>query len=1171
MLLQDIFKKPVNRPIEGVIKANDESSLRTEIEEYVITNEISREISKFFNEYLNYTNANGVWMSGFFGSGKSHLLKMLALLLENRQVDGQSTLEMFLTKTTDDAILSGNMKNVCKIPAKSILFNIALKANVINQDKDDALVSVFVKVFNEMCGYFGNQPEIAQFERDLDSRGQYEAFKSAYQDVSGKKWEKGREQTAFEKKNIAKAYGQVVGDQKAGEGILDHYRNMKFAIDDFATMVKEYIDKQEKGFRLVFFVDEVGQFIAENVNLMLSLQTIAEGLATKCRGQAWVVVTSQEDLGRILGDMNKSKANDFSRIQARFSNRIKLTSANVDEVIQRRLLEKKENSVESLEKIYFEQVNNLRTLFDFPDGAKHYKNYRDKENFIECYPFVPYQFTLFQASIQNLSKHEAFEGKHSSVGERSMLGVFQQVAMQIMDRNVGELATFDLMFEGIRNTVKSTVQWGIIQAEDHLSDKFTIQVLKALFLVKYVPEFHASVRNIAVLMIRSFDQDLAELRKQVEQALNNLESQTYITRSEGLYEYLTDEERDVERNIKDMSIDTSEIDKQLETILFDNTLKTKKIRYAETETDYPFTKKLDRQIRGREYELAINFILDSEDDTVLRGVSLEHHDLVVALPPEPRFYEEAKLYLQTEKYVQQTISTTQKEELKRILQAKISQNQERLDSLKRMASDLIGQSRMFIAGDDVDGNASDPVVRVTNGFQKLVERTYPNLSMLKGVQYTENDIARYLKRETGLFDDELTNLTEAQTAVFAFIENNWKVLGLNTNLKTLIETFEKIPYGWSIPAILCQVAMLYAYGKLEIRKGSDTLEDSQLEKAMRNTTVQPHLILTPLEMPDFEEVKKLRDFYEDMFDALPGASEPKALAKEFQASLDKYIDELKELSYQTSQFPFLSDLEPVLTKLNGIKGKSMSFYLKEMDAEQEKLQDLKEKTIDPIRSFMNSPRRGIYEEASKFLKGQKDNLEILHNDLTTTLADIINDPLCYKGNNMQKAKELHASLKAKVKELVTKEIEKAKGAINRKQAELQNMEEFKGLPLDKQKVFTNRFIERIENFELMDQVAVIRNNYSTFEKYTYLEWVNAVIKLYDELVTYVPPVGDGKTPPEEVADTPPTPSRPAISRHDVRVSYKKNRLSSRDDVDEYLKEVRTALLKEIDDGKQIIL
>jgi energy-coupling factor transporter ATP-binding protein EcfA2 len=321
MLLQDIFKKPVNRPIEGVIKANDESSLRTEIEEYVITNEISREISKFFNEYLNYTNANGVWMSGFFGSGKSHLLKMLALLLENRQVDGQSTLEMFLTKTTDDAILSGNMKNVCKIPAKSILFNIALKANVINQDKDDALVSVFVKVFNEMCGYFGNQPEIAQFERDLTAVGSMKRSRVLTRMCQGKNGKKVVSRLLSRRRTLPSIWTgrwRPKGRRRHPRSLPQHeVRHRRF------RHYGEGVHRQaEKGFRLVFFVDEVGQFIAENVNLMLSLQTIAEGLATKCRGQAWVVVTSQEDLGRILGDMNKSKANDFSRIQARFSNRI---------------------------------------------------------------------------------------------------------------------------------------------------------------------------------------------------------------------------------------------------------------------------------------------------------------------------------------------------------------------------------------------------------------------------------------------------------------------------------------------------------------------------------------------------------------------------------------------------------------------------------------------------------------------------------------------------------------------------------------------------------------------------------------------------------------------------------------------------------------------------------
>ncbi len=83
-----IFAKPIDRPIEGVIKADDEASLRSEVEEYVLTNEVARRLEEFLDAYTHYTNANGVWISGFFGSGKSHLLKMLALLLENRAVEG---------------------------------------------------------------------------------------------------------------------------------------------------------------------------------------------------------------------------------------------------------------------------------------------------------------------------------------------------------------------------------------------------------------------------------------------------------------------------------------------------------------------------------------------------------------------------------------------------------------------------------------------------------------------------------------------------------------------------------------------------------------------------------------------------------------------------------------------------------------------------------------------------------------------------------------------------------------------------------------------------------------------------------------------------------------------------------------------------------------------------
>ena len=488
MTLRTIFNKPVDRPIEGVIKADDEASLRLEIEEYVLTNEVEKRLESFLDAYNNYEGANGVWVSGFFGSGKSHLLKMLALLLENRQINGVPALDLFLPKCGDNEILRGDLKRAVTIPSKSILFNIDQKADVISKTQIDALLAVFVKVFDEMCGYYGKQGHIAQFERDLDSHGLYEQFKSAYESTAGRTWQKGREQALLEAKNIAKAYARVSGgDEASAMGILDKYRSQyRVSIEDFAEQVHAYIKRQSPDFRLNFFVDEVGQYIAENVKLMTNLQTIAESMATKCRGRAWVIVTAQEDMATVVGEMGKQQGNDFSKIQARFANRMKLTSADVAEVIQKRLLMKTEEGARLLSDIYHAQSNNFKTLFDFADGSQTYRNYQDQDHFIHSYPFIPYQFALFQSAIQNLSLHNAFEGKYSSVGERSMLGVFQQVAIQIGDHEIGQLATFDLMFEGIRTALKSNIQRAIIQAEKHLDSPFAIRLLKALFLVKYM-------------------------------------------------------------------------------------------------------------------------------------------------------------------------------------------------------------------------------------------------------------------------------------------------------------------------------------------------------------------------------------------------------------------------------------------------------------------------------------------------------------------------------------------------------------------------------------------------------------------------------------------------------------------------------------------------------------
>lgn len=731
MTLKSIFEKPIDRPIEGVIKADDEASLRIEIEEYVLTNEIEKRLEDFLDAYNNYEGANGVWVSGFFGSGKSHLLKMLALLLENRPVDGVPVLDSFLPKCGDNEILRGYLKKAVSISSKSILFNIDQKADVISKTQIDALLAVFVKVFDEMRGYYGKQGHIAQFERDLDSRSQYESFKAAYREVAGRTWEEGREQALLESQNIVIAYAQATSsDATAAQGILDKYRSQyKVSIEDFAEAVNAYVARQEPNFRLNFFVDEVGQYIADNVKLMTNLQTVAESLATKCRGRAWIIVTAQEDMDSVVGEHSRQQSNDFSKIQARFANRMKLTSQDVAEVIQKRLLMKNETGIAVLTSFYHDQSNNFKTLFDFADGSQTYRNFQDRDHFIQSYPFIPYQFALFQSAIQNLSAHNAFEGKHSSVGERSMLGVFQQVTVQIGDYQKGQLATFDLMFEGIRSALKSSIQRAILQAERHLDNTFAVQLLKALFLVKYVKEFKATLRNLCVLMLDRFERNISELRKQVEEGLNLLEQQTYIQRNGELYEYLTDEEKDIEQEIKNTDVETAVVAEELEKLIFDHTLKLKKIRSESNAQDYPFSRKMDDRLYGREYELTIHVITpfneNAEHENTLRAQSMGRDELVVIMPLDERLMRDLIMYNRTDKYVKQNVTITQKESVKGILTDKNSQNGQRYADLQQRVQTLLSKAKLVINGSDVEVGGEDPQNRIVKGFQHLIVKVYP--------------------------------------------------------------------------------------------------------------------------------------------------------------------------------------------------------------------------------------------------------------------------------------------------------------------------------------------------------------------------------------------------------------------------------------------------------------
>lgn len=245
-MIENLFKKNIHRNIEGVIKADNDDSeaVFQEVDEYVVTKDLNKKLDDFFSEYSGSIGKNtqnvGVWISGHFGSGKSHLLKILSYILTNERKHSDLIGELFLTKIDeDDFELKNNIEKALKTPSETILFNIDQKSDIGSKNQDDAILGVFMKVFNHMRGYYPKFGYIAKFESDLDKRGKFDAFKAKFKELSGESWESGRETIFLESDNVAQALSSVdnISVESASDLIDKYEENYSLSIEEFAKEV----------------------------------------------------------------------------------------------------------------------------------------------------------------------------------------------------------------------------------------------------------------------------------------------------------------------------------------------------------------------------------------------------------------------------------------------------------------------------------------------------------------------------------------------------------------------------------------------------------------------------------------------------------------------------------------------------------------------------------------------------------------------------------------------------------------------------------------------------------------------------------------------------------------------------------------------------------------------
>ncbi len=1007
MQLQYIYKSDINRDINGVIKVaqNDEKSIEQELREYIITRELRKHFNTFFNNYeksLNYpTDKIGVWISGFFGSGKSHFLKILSYLLSNDTVAGKPSVEYFTDKF-DDPMMFAQLERCANVPTDTILFNIDSKSP-INKDKT-AILRVFAKVFYEYRGFYGDDLKVARLEQFIDKSGKTDAFKAKFAEVNGDEWENVRDAFAFFEDDIVETLVETLGmSETAARNWFNGTETADMSIEQLVKEIKEYIDSKGKNFRLMFMIDEVGQYIGSDGSLMLNLQTIVEEIGSKCDGRVWVMVTSQEAIDSIT----KISGDDFSKIQGRFNTRLSLSSSSVDEVIKKRILAKTETAEQMLLMSYGKNSAVLKNLFTFNDAVLDLKGYSSEYDFVETYPFVPYQFRLMQNVLAQIRKH-GNSGKHLSGGERSMLSGFQEAAQAIENKDENALVPFSLFYNTVHTFLESAIRRVIDRcqtaADSHDGiEQYDVSILKLLYLIRYVDDIKANVDNITTLMVDDIRADKINMRKSIQESLDRLVSQNYIARNGDTYTFLTDDEQDIERDIRNTPVDSAAIVQSISQIIFGDLYVSKKFKYGKY--DFPYDQIIDEttigQLTGavRLRILTVASDLYNAGDQALLMRSNVDNEAILVLSDKYPYFDDLESAAKIRKYVKSRNVAQLPEAIQHIIRGKQQQASAYEKTAKEHISAAILEANVYVSGETSSIKTSSVKDKIETALSSLVESVYSKLGYIKHNFDNDNELLQILSnqnKQMTIGGGVAVYNPEAVDEVEQFLELQGMKM-LPTSMGDIQRRFSAIPYGWREIDIAAVVCSLISIQKVALQYSGSMIQPTDKhipDYLRRKTEIDKTLVARRTAISD-SLMKKSREFLKEFFNTMDLPSDEDSLISyvldSFTAERDK-LQSLLDNQYASSTYPDKAVVE------NGVKlctdllsqKKDNTALLAKMVAMEDEFLDLSEDIADVLAFFKN--QKTIFDSASALLYTLTAESEYLQaeQEATRALAQIKN-------------------------------------------------------------------------------------------------------------------------------------------------------------------------------------
>lgn len=1173
MQIKEMFKGDIERKINGVVQVEQEKEdvIKQEVKEYVVTSELKKHYTQFFNEYSESfsepTDNVGVWITGFFGSGKSHFLKMLSYLLENKEVDGKKTTDYFREKF-DDELSFMNIQKCVEVPTETILFNIDVESS--GQKDDTAVLRVFSKVFYDHLGFYGNDLKLAKLEQYISKIGKMDAFKEAFENINGEPWVDTRSNFSFFEDDIIDALVETgIMSQTNAEHWFDGSESYDISIAQLVDEIKEYVDTKPKDFRLLFMIDEVGQYIGTNTSMLLNLQSLIEKLGSVCRGKVWIVATGQE----ALDEMIKVRTDEFSRIMARFAIRLSLTSSSVGEVIEKRLLTKTDEANTVLDNVYENNENVLSNLYTFDTEVKDLKGYSSDDEFARDFPFVPYQFIIMQKVFNEIRKH-GHAGKHQSSGERSMLNGFQESAQRIKEKNeltlVPMYAFYDTLHSFLDTSVRSVMERAEKAAKE--GNGLTVEdvdLLKLLYLVRYIDDIKSNIENLTILMADSINVDKIELRQQVIESLDRLQRHNYIGRNGEIYQFLTDEEQDIAREINNQSIDAANVISKVCTIIFDDIYTTKKYRYTKNgyNYDFDFIKSVDNQNHGNSNgEMKLKFVTEANDDlSELRLITeSKEYEAICKLSEEYSIFSDIENALKIEKYIRQKNVSQLAESTQTIINLKQKEARRLIGDAKEHISDAILHGMFYIDGEqkNISGNNAKSVL--DNALETLVEHTYDHITDIEEPVSNDADIRTILNGNVGM--EGMQANQAACDNVYSYLETKYEQK-MPVSMATLQGRYQSIPYGWKEIDIAAVVARLIQAQRITVKHSGQTIQpnDNHLVDYLRKKSEIGQTNISIRETIPARKIKQVKDILKDYFDVMDIPADEDSLVAYIVEHFNNEKKNLEDMQKKNDStvHPGASEINEAMSYVNKVllaKDDNIALVNTICDLEDDLL-DSKEAMRD-VENFYTSQIK-LYDNASKtrlnVITYERDYLYDIPvvKDAVDQITDIIKITDNYRYNRIPQLNECISVIEEEKSQVVDSKKEELNDLIDSCMFEVKYKADSSVKLKDILDSAKHQFdTKRDEVNRMSDLVALDAKK-------------NTITDLKDKVISDMDKVLNQKEVSQHDKPVTPKKRKKQVRQLQRAVVFSQANLSSVADVESYLANIKNRLLSYINDDEEI--